>query len=596
MHNNDKPNGNVIDFPPAEDLEGFVDIPPAEDSEPPVIGKVSSTERDPSTSSTFSFWVQNGVLINPFDYVSVENFGGSRTIGVVKEILAPTDAKSHLANYVSSSFGDVEAEGNTRRVTTVIAWADVAANTGVESPHTRRGRRAVWYPALNDSPVRFATNEEVHLALGMDALAPEDGLPAGVILRSSGDPLPLLLDRRYVLGPEAAHVNVSGTSGLAAKTSYLMFLLRLVMEYYGNETAAIIFNVKQQDLLFIDEEPAPGFMDDYDRNLYRILGFGDLDPFTNVRYYFPYHARDISSVYENPSEKHAFYYAYALDDVYDELDLLFSEIDDPQFTLASIASHVAQDYGRMRFRRAVNEGYVSIPAGTEVRTWTHLKFFDDFPQDTIGGGNPRSVLGRFKRHLRRLTTPSVFVDNRTPTALGGDVYYLGDVIRESLAPGDIVVVDIQPFEDRIGTQGFIVGDIVRRLKEAYRENRDRMPRHTVILIDELNRYVPSGTPLTALGREIVDLARVGRAEGVTLFTAQQFRADIHHQVYENCATSLVGITGSTELSRPAYDFLDKQTKAVVGGLEPGEMVLVNRRLKQPVRIVFPKPPYKRQER
>ncbi|MDN5375460.1 MAG: hypothetical protein PWQ39_500 [Thermacetogenium sp.] len=578
------------------DLPALEDILPAEPAEAPVIGKVSSTERDPSASSSFSFWVQNGVLINPFDYVSVENFGGSRTVGVVKEILAPTDAKSHLANYISSSFGDVKAEGNTRRVTTVIARADVAANTGVESPHTRRGRRSVFYPVLNDSPVRFANDEEINFALGMDILAPEDRLPAGVILRSSGEPLPLLLDRRYVLGPEGAHINVSGTSGLAAKTSYLMFLLRLVMKRFGNETAAIIFNVKQQDLLFIDEEPAEGFIDGYDRNLYRVLGFDGLGPFTNVRYYFPYRARDISSVYENPSEKRAFYYAYTLEDVYDELDLLFSEIDDPQFTLASIASYVAQDYGRMRFTRPVSVGRVSIPAGTEVKTWNHLKFFDEFPQEAIGGGNPRNVLGRFKRHLRRLTSPSIFVDDRSPGALACDAYYLGDVIRNTLVPGDVVIVDIQPFEDKIGTQGFIVGDIVRRLKEAYRENRDQMPRHTVILIDELNRYVPSGTYLTALGQEIIDLARVGRAEGVTLFTAQQFRADIHHQVYENCATSLVGITGSTELSRPAYDFLDKQTKAVVGGLEPGEMVLVNRRLKQPVRIVFPKPPYRRQER
>lgn len=589
MHNEEL-DKNGKDLPPMKD------VLPDQPAGTSVIGRISSTERDPSSSSGFSFWVKRGVLINPFDYVSVENFEGSRTIGVVKEILAPTDAQSHLSNYVSSNFGDTEAQGNTRRVTTVIAKTEIAANTGVKSPHSRRGKRSVFYPVLNDSPVFFANNEEVNFALGMDVLAPEDRLPAGVILRSSGEPLPLFLDRRYVLGPEGAHVNVSGTSGLAAKTSYLMFLLRLIMERFGDKTAAIIFNVKQQDLLFIDDEPAPGFIDEYDRNLYRVLEFGEPGPFKNVRYFFPYGARDIGSVYEDPSKKQAFYYAYTLEDVYDELDLLFSEIEDPQFTLASIASYVAQDFDRMKFKNAADASRVSIPVGTKVKTWMHLKFFNDFPQDVIGSGNSQSILGRFKRHLRRLTSPSIFVDDRSSGALSFDAYYLGHVIRESLRAGDVVVVDIQPFEDKIGTQGFIVGDIVRRLKEAYRDNRNQMPNHTVILIDELNRYVPSGSNLTALGQEIIDLARVGRAEGVTLFTAQQFRADIHHQVYENCATNLVGITGSTELSRSAYDFLDKQTKAVVGSLDPGEMVLVNRRLKQPVRIVFPKPPYKRQER
>ncbi|WP_156896882.1 hypothetical protein [Desulfovirgula thermocuniculi] len=512
-----------------------------------IIGKVSSTERDPSSSSSFSFWVKGGILINPFDYVSVENYGGSRTIGVVKEILAPTDAQSHLSNYISSNFGDIGAEGNTRRVTTVIAKADVAANTGVDSPHTRRGKRSVSYPVLNDSLVRFASNEEVNFALGMDVLAPDNRLPAGVILRSSGDPLPLYLDRRYVLGPEGAHVNVSGTSGLAAKTSYLMVLLRIVMERFGEETAAILFNVKQQDLLYIDEDPLPDYLDDYDRNLYRVLGIDNPGPFKNVRYYFPYGERNISSVYENPSGKLAFYYAYALKDVYDELDLLFSEIDDPHFTLASIASYVAENYssGKMKFKKDTPEEDPLFSKDTIVTTWKHLKWFDDFPAEAVGSGNVRNVLGRFKRHLSWLTRPKIFVEERSPLALGCDAYYLGDVIRSSLRPGDVVVVDIQPFEDKMDTQGFIIGDILRRLKEAYRENRDRMPRHTVILIDELNRYVPSGTQLTALGREIVDLARVGRAEGITLFTAQQFRADIHHQVYENCATSLIGITGST---------------------------------------------------
>lgn len=273
------------------------------------IGKVSSIERDPSTSSSFSFWVKNGVLINPFDYVSVKNHEDSRTIGVVKEISAPTDAQTHLSNFVGSNFGDPGAEGNTRRITTIVATAHVVANTGVNTPYSRTGAKPVWYPVLNDTPVSFATEEEIMFALGMHDIPSEVILPAGAIVRSSGDPLPLFLDGRYVLGPEAAHVNVSGTSGLAAKTSYLMFLLKAVIHRFGKNTAAVIFNVKQRDLLYIDEPPASGFLEEYDNKLYELLKVSP-EPFSDVIYYLPWGHRKASDVYEDPSKKKVFYYAY----------------------------------------------------------------------------------------------------------------------------------------------------------------------------------------------------------------------------------------------------------------------------------------------
>jgi len=558
------------------------------------IGRVSSVERDPSTSASFSFWVKKDAVVNPFDYVSVENQGESRTVGVVKEIAAPTDAPSHLSNFVGSNFGDPGAEGNTRRITTVVAKADVVANTGVDTPYSRTGKRPVWYPVLNDTPVSFATEGEIEVALGMRDTPSEFFLPAGVIVRSAGKPLPLKLDSRYVLGPEAAHVNVSGTSGLAAKTSYLMFLLKAVMHRFGDRTAAILFNVKQRDLLYIDEPPADGYLEPYDREMYGLLDI-PAEPFGDVVYYLPWARRHARDVYSDPDKKRVFYYAYTLEDVHDELDLLFSEVEDPQYTIAGITAHIAAAYprGKLRFR-----GSSRFPDDTQVKTWEHLKWFDNYPDEVVGRAQREGVVFRFKRHLGRLiTNKGIFVESRDKVALKADieVKYVGDDVRSLLVPGRILVVDIQPFEDDLELQGFVVGDIVRRLKEACRENRQDLPRHIVILIDELNRYVPTGIKLTALGREIIDLARVGRAEGISLFTAQQFRADVHHQVYENCSTSLVGVTGTTELSKPAYDYLDRQTKVVVANLAPGEMVLANRRLKQPVKIDFPKPPYLRQE-
>lgn len=38
------------------------------------------------------------------------------------------------------------------------------------------------------------------------------------------------MDSRFLIGPEGAHLNISGISGLAAKTSYAMFLLKAIQD------------------------------------------------------------------------------------------------------------------------------------------------------------------------------------------------------------------------------------------------------------------------------------------------------------------------------------------------------------------------------
>ncbi len=69
------------------------------------VGKTSSPEREPNTTTTFSAWLQEGVVMNPFDFVVADHIKATKTIGVVTEIRSPSDAASHLSNYVSSDFG-----------------------------------------------------------------------------------------------------------------------------------------------------------------------------------------------------------------------------------------------------------------------------------------------------------------------------------------------------------------------------------------------------------------------------------------------------------------------------------------------------------
>ncbi len=88
-------------------------------------------------------------------------------------------------------------------------------------------------PVQSEARVRFADEAGIHNALGIDSMREKEEretrtvrVPAGIIRMSNEAEAVAYLDVDYVLGPEAAHVNISGISGLATKTSYIIFLIQ----------------------------------------------------------------------------------------------------------------------------------------------------------------------------------------------------------------------------------------------------------------------------------------------------------------------------------------------------------------------------------
>ena len=61
-----------------------------------IIGKVSATEKNPSTIDDFYFWTDKKCILSPFDIVKVEHESSSVTYGVIEEINHVTDASSHF--------------------------------------------------------------------------------------------------------------------------------------------------------------------------------------------------------------------------------------------------------------------------------------------------------------------------------------------------------------------------------------------------------------------------------------------------------------------------------------------------------------------
>jgi len=554
------------------------------------VGKTTATEETPNTVEEFYFWVEPGKIINPFDFVSVEHLEGSITVGLVTSMKLVTDAKSQLADYVSNEFGKVETTPQTPRLQATIAKAVVMGNIT-----TKEGIPEILMPIESNKIVRFGSEEEVRAGLGLPDILHEKRINIGIIEMSNKSRIPIFIDSDYLLGPQGAHLNISGITGLATKTSYIMFLIQLLYQKMKDKLAVIIFNVKQDDLLHLHEEPTD--IQDSDREMYEQLGIKEetfplFDPqktgnSSGIKYFLPRDYRGQPNSLYLP--KFYFIYAYALSDSFSRLDLLFHGVPDPYFTMRGIIDYIMENYKQGIFFK--KEAYSSGGIKKQVLTWEDLKLFSkepsNFPNEIV---RYTRTAYRFAGLLKQFTPPGLFVSYRSDNEV-----YLGEEIKKIKA-GDIYVIDIAKIDDE-REQAFIIGDVMRSLDEMYTERREEeIPEKIIVYIDELNRYAPrvggfeEPSPVTEQIREI---ARTGRSRGTVLFSAEQFMSSVDRQIIENCAMQVVGRSGSSELSSDVYRFLDAEVKEVATRLKKGEVIISHPTFRRPIKIKFPKPYYKR---
>ncbi len=550
-------------------------------SEKPVIGLSSATAEQPNTSNDFYFWLAPGVVVNPFDIVVAEqDLAGerSRTVGIVTSLDHNTDAPSHLSNFVSNDFGRVNVTLATARQGTTVAHAAVLTND-----------RGVYMPVMNDCRVRFADGEGILAALGIDQVSDRHRVPAGLIELSNGTRAVVYLDSRYILGPEGAHLNITGISGLATKTSYAVFLIQSILQQAENRdrVGVVILNVKHSDLLTIDQ-PAKGISGE-ERALWEALGLAP-KPFEDVRYLLPCGKHTLKDGRPNSFRvpaRNKTLYAYSLKDTYDKLDLLLSNVPDPYETVDALVGEVTQGLSDPQTGEWSPHGI-----WRDVKSWEDLLegeplVVDGQPQQV---GNVRAVsVGRFLRLLRRVVQTrqsGIFVESRPR-----NVKNLSQEIAR-LRGGETVVVDIARLTDDERT--LVFGDILRTIYTLYAEadgGGGELPEKVIIFVDELNKYAPAQEQQSSIARQVLDIAERGRSLGVVLFGAEQFMSAVHDRVVGNCATTVVGRSGSAELTSPAYRFLDPEVRANIPRLRKGELVLSHATFRQPIRIRFPRPAY-----
>lgn len=554
-----------------------------------LIGRVIATEKIPTTIDNFYFWTNKDLILNPFDVVKVEHVNGSKTFAVIEEISHITDSASFLSNFISSDFGNVEIEEKTARISMNYIKANVVGNN-----------KNIFIPVQSGAKVYLATREEVIQALGLDKI--KNPLVCGYLemYENTGNnkkiSLPVNLDSKFLIGPEGAHLNISGISGLAAKTSYAMFLLKSIQDKYlynsmeNDSVAFVVFNVKGNDLLAIDE------LNQFDGNekkqrevfeKYEELGLKP-EPFKNVKYFYPYSTRNKSNSYVLKEEfeyqrklNKAYQYKFEYEKDKENIDLMFSNIEDSTQTMAAIINQIID--GQNGFNN--------------ITTWQDfIKKLDDLciAGASSKGSNEISVMSwrKFNRLIKKsIKNNPLFNDVNEEN---GEVR-LAEAIKK-IKKNDVYVIDIAKLDSDM--QSYVFGNTVRSLydfqlgEKDNREDND-VPARIIIFIDELNKFASNDTPKDSpILRQILDIAERGRSLGVILFAAEQFKSAIHNRVSGNCSTFAYGRTNAIELSNKDYRYVPNVYKNMMTRLNQGEYIIQNPIFRSLLSIKFPEPIYK----
>lgn len=561
-----------------------------------LIGRIIATEKYPTTMDKFTFWTDSNLKLHAFDIVKIGHIDNSYSYGVIENISHITDAQSFLTSFISSDFGNVEVEAPTLRIGMNYVEASIAFNN-----------KNLYTPVHSGAPVFLATAEEIMTSLGLNNI--QNPLICGCLKMyedtSDEVTLPVYLNSKFILGPEGAHLNISGISGLASKTSYAMFLLKAIQEHYiknipndEESVAFVIFNVKGKDLMAIDSPN--DFADDPVGEKERVYAeYEKLDlstePFKQVQYFIPYYSsttekrstylsKDDVNNYLEDGKLHKFKYSY--EDDKESLEMLFADIDDPQQTMEAIISKIIDD---------------TDPDFSNINTWDAFRTkVDELSQKSQisnrgRNSNEISVLSwrKFKRIINKAIKNDEMFANRANINRGE--CRLGDSLKH-ISKNDVYVIDIAKLpEDK---QAFVFGDVVKtiynlKLGEYDSENNVNPPSRIIIFIDELNKYASKDTPKSSpILKEVLDVTERGRSLGIVLFGAEQFRSNIHQRVTGNCSTHAYGRTNSIETSTKDYGSLPSTYKNILTRLQQGDYLIQNPIFRSLLKIQFPKPIYK----
>jgi len=441
----------------------------------------------------------------------------------------------------------------------------------------------VLLPPLPGSPVRLAAEHQRDVALSFDTV--DRRLPAGL----SRSDEPVFLDLDFVDGTKGAHINISGISGVATKTSYATFLLYSMftsgaLGAGAANAKALIFNVKGEDLLFLDH--ANRFLDEEQARRYKSLQLAP-GPFRDVGILAPPRKGDLNATPATGSRKTGvapFFWTIADFCHQRLLPFLFADAEDErqQYTIvvqsvtAQLAQLEATDEGAVRFEDRLIRTFSALVDALEDKV---SPADPDEPADPRWTGRAVGT-GTVNAFIRRLASAKRHVEHLVRADIAQAQTHALDLDRHQ-----VTVVDIHGLHDR--AKRFVVGVVLRQAFDAKEASGTAQPLQFVVL-DELNKYAPrdSSSPIKEI---LLDVAERGRSLGIILIGAQQTASEVERRVVANSAIRVVGRLDAAEARRDEYGFLPGVARQRSTILRPGSMYLSQPRLPVPLLVEFPFP-------
>ncbi len=443
---------------------------------------------------------------------------------------------------------------------------------------TTRFEPEVFVPPLPGAAVVRAEGEARDEALFFDRM--ERRLPAGL----TRDGQPVVLDLDFLDGTRGAHVNISGVSGVATKTTYATFLLHGLFTSgtlgAAHNAKALVFNVKGEDLLFLDHDNAQ--LEEAQRARYAALGL-PASAFASVAFWAPPRRGAASAAPDVGSRGEGIRaFAWSLHEFCREglLPFLFTDAGDDRQQYTMVVHNVTAQL--QRSATGIAGGGVRVD-GQDAHDFADLI---ELIRERVEGELTahdwagRAVgVGTVNAFIRRLYGARRSLDD----LVRGD---LEDPARHHIdRQAQVTVVDLHNLADR--AKRFVVGVVLQRAFEDKERSGSRDPL-TFVVLDELNKYAPrEGTsPIKEL---LLDVAERGRSLGMILIGAQQTASEVERRVVANCAIRVVGRLDPAEAAREEYGFLPTAHRQRATLVKPGTMIVAQPQLPVPLVVEFPFP-------
>jgi DNA helicase HerA-like ATPase len=553
------------------------------------VGRVLGSEH--SNTATFRVVVDDDQFLQLDDLVvvrtEVPKVGEVRTYGVVTEAEAIYEgARYESDTHRIAELGIMPAQ-KVRSATVAVTRVDPE----------------IWVSADPGEPVERATGEERSRALYADQM--ERPLPVGL----GRDGAPVHIDLDFFDGRKGGHMSIAGISGVATKTSFALFFLRVLTastDVVGEGAAnlrVLVFNVKGEDLLWLDKPNARFATAEGAEDGWAAIGVAP-DPFPSVRFWAPPRRGVTDLVPDTGGRLEGIdVFAWTPREFVDLglLEFCFTDANDAKNQLPFIRERVQQQLQRFAVDIEGRPGAIALrdprdqpdgrwhgpiaaaqagPIVTDLPSLvaeleTFLDPDDDEPDPAWTGRVQLSTVSAF---LRRLHAASARL---------GHLVRAGASTRIDRDAANVTVVAIQSLHEQ--AQRFVVGALLKETFQQKEATGQRLPL-SVIVLDELNKYAPrEGT--SPLKDMLIDIAQRGRSLGVLLVGAQQSASRVAPEVLENASIRISGRLDAAEAERAEYGWMLPSTRARARLLKPGTMVVSQPAVPVPLVVTFPFPPW-----